>query len=111
MVGSLVDGDPETSHNCQHEGHKGYIVNQMIEVADNTIPRKPNVVLINYGTNDADPINNQSISGTGERMRALIDHLYANIADVTIILCTLLPRKDAANQNITIINPQYRSLA
>lgn len=110
MVGSQADGDPETFHNRQHEGHSGYVVNQMIGVADNTIPKKPNVVLINCGTNDADPNNNQDIPNTPKRMEDVLNHLYDNIEGVTIILSTLMPRKDSSNSNVDIINPGYRDL-
>lgn len=110
MVGSLADGDPETFHNRQHEGHSGFVVNQMIGVSDYTIPRKPNIVLINCGTNDADPANGQDIPNTAKRMEDLLNHLYENIDGVTIILSTLLPRKDSSNSNVDIINPGYRDL-
>ncbi|KAI0965120.1 hypothetical protein F4678DRAFT_485612 [Xylaria arbuscula] len=111
MVGSLADGDPETFHNRQHEGHKGFVVGQMKAVADNTIPRQPNLILINCGTNDADPGNKQDIPNTAARMEALLIYLYGKIDGVTIILSTLLERKDQYNSNVqNIINPGYRDL-
>ncbi|KAI1295187.1 hypothetical protein F5Y03DRAFT_399325 [Xylaria venustula] len=111
MVGSLADGDPETFHNRQHEGHKSFVVAQMKGVANNTIPRQPNLILINCGTNDADPGNEQDIPGTAGRMEALLTYLYSQIDGVTIILSTLLERKDGYNSNVqNIINPGYRDL-
>ncbi|KAK3947731.1 carbohydrate esterase [Pseudoneurospora amorphoporcata] len=111
MVGSLTDGDPVKFHNRQHEGHKGYVVDQMTKVADNTIYRQPNVVLINCGTNDADTsTNHQVVASTGERMRGVLNHLFDKIGNVTIVLSTLLPRKDGYNDNVNSINTQYRAL-
>jgi lysophospholipase L1-like esterase len=83
----------------------------MIGVADLTIPRKPNVVLINWGTNDADPSNGQDIPNTRKRVEDILNHIYDNIDGVTIILSTLLSRKDANNANVELINPTYRALA
>ncbi|CAH0045126.1 unnamed protein product [Clonostachys solani] len=112
MVGSMANGNPVAFHNRQHEGHPGIVVRQMIGVANDTVQeRKPNLVLINCGTNDADPSKNQDIPGTGRRMEDVLEFLYSSITDVTVILSTLIPRKDAANANVTLINNQYRALA
>ncbi|KAH6652290.1 SGNH hydrolase-type esterase domain-containing protein [Truncatella angustata] len=110
MVGSLADGDAETFHNRQHEGHSGFVVNQMIGVSDYTLPKKPDVVLINCGTNDANPVDGQDIPNTAKRMVELLNHLFANIDGVTIILSTFLPRRDSSDSNVNIINPGYSDL-
>lgn len=111
MVGSRLDGDPVKFHNRQNEGHRGYVVSQMIGASNNSIFRKPNVVLINCGTNDASPSNKQNVPETATRMEAVLNHLYDKIENVTIILSTLMPRRDAAaDANVNIINPGYRSL-
>ncbi|CAG9984085.1 unnamed protein product, partial [Clonostachys byssicola] len=65
--------------------------------------RKLNLVLINCGTNDADVGNNQDIPGTRRRMEDVLEFLYSNMTDVTIILSTLIPHKDTANANVTLI--------
>lgn len=107
MVGSLEDGDFDDN---QHEGHSGYVVDQMIGVSDLSIDQQPNVVLINCGTNDADPSNDQDIPATPDRMRDVLNHLYDNISNVTIVLSTLVPRLDDNDENVQTINDGYRDL-
>jgi lysophospholipase L1-like esterase len=73
---------------------------------------KPNVVLINAGTNDC-RLNNH-ISTAGDRMRSLIEgFLHAGDTDTgpLIVLSTLLPsgqRRTA--KNVPLVNNQYRDL-
>lgn len=109
MVGSEADGDFDDN---QHEGHPGFVVDQMINEADKTIfDQPPNVVLINCGTNDADPNRDEDVPGTADRMRAVLEHLLDNVEGVTVVLSTLLPHKVAENDaNVDIINEGYRSL-
>ncbi|KAK4210281.1 carbohydrate esterase [Rhypophila decipiens] len=104
MVGSGADGDAAGFHNRQHEGHPGFVVTNMTTVADNTIPRKPNVVLINCGTNDAAYNGNKQplVYTTGTRMRGVLNHLFGNIEGVTVVLSTLLPRKDSSKANVVL---------
>ena len=71
---------------------------------------KPNVVLINAGTNDAREYNN--IAQIGDRMGALISDLQREIPGVTILLSTILPstNRDIMN-NWRSVNAQYQHLA
>ncbi|KAL4934910.1 SGNH hydrolase-type esterase domain-containing protein [Aspergillus oleicola] len=90
-----------------HEGHPGYRIEQVIQEARRNVGSKPNVILINAGTNDA---TQQYFVGTaGERMDALLDNLYSSIPDTTIILSTLLPNT-AQPGLIADINIQYRMI-
>ena len=50
---------------------------------------KPNLVLINVGTNDCN--GNVDPGNGGRRMRAMLDEIYDSIAGVTVILSTLVP--------------------
>jgi lysophospholipase L1-like esterase len=110
MVGSEADGDFEDN---QHEGHPGFVVRQMIDEADKTIFNDPpNVVLINCGTNDADPSKNEDVFGTADRMRLVVEHLLDSVEGTTVVLSTLLPHRQAANNaNVNIINDGYRAMA
>ncbi|GAB1315300.1 hypothetical protein MFIFM68171_05510 [Madurella fahalii] len=47
------------------------------------------------------------VAETGKRMEVVLDYLYSKISNVTIILSTLLPRKDAGNDNVTVTNKDY----
>lgn len=73
----------------------------------------PNVVLINAGTNDATQNGDiEPVSGTGQRMRELIDTVFAESPRAVVVLSTLLPnsKHDAAQPNVDLINDDYRSL-
>jgi lysophospholipase L1-like esterase len=111
MIGSQADGDPEKFHDRQHEGHPGWVVANMTKAADMSIDQKPNLILINCGTNDANPGNDQDVATTATRMEGLLNYLYSQVDGVTIILSTLLPYlEDTPNRNVNIINPGYRDL-
>ncbi|KAH8697956.1 SGNH hydrolase-type esterase domain-containing protein [Talaromyces proteolyticus] len=104
MVGSMHHG---TMQDDDNEGHVGFRVDQIAEKAELTIPQKPNLILINAGTNDA--LQHHNVSTTGERMDQLLDRLYEAIPNTTVVLSTLLPNKrvpiSAAN-----ISAQYRDI-
>lgn len=70
----------------------------------------PNVVLINAGTNDATQDGaTESVSGTGARMREMIDGIFSHVPTAVVVLSTLLP--NGINQgNVDLINDQYRKL-
>ncbi|OQD76622.1 hypothetical protein PENDEC_c004G00696 [Penicillium decumbens] len=105
MVGSKRNG---TMRNNHHEGHIGFRVDQVSQVAEKTIPKQPNLILINAGTNDA--LQKHSIDSIGTRMNSLITKLFNQINDTTIILSTLLPNKKQPKL-VKEINKQYRHLA
>ncbi|KAJ5204260.1 uncharacterized protein N7498_005139 [Penicillium cinerascens] len=105
MVGSKRNG---TMHNNHHEGHIGFRVDQLMDVVDQTIPKQPNLILINAGTNDA--TQKHSISSVGTRMNSLISKLIDQIEGTTIILSTLLPN-GLEPELVKEINKQYRTLA
>lgn len=69
---------------------------------------KPNVVLINAGTNDA-TANNQ-VDTTGNRMRDMIMECFIRVPGTVVILSTLIPNAKAPAQ-IDAVNVQYRNVA
>ena len=121
-LGSMKDND--------HEGHPGALTEEIKGFAKCSINFKPNVVLINAGTNDAKqggqvlfcPFLQRSftpnskkgpefVNGTYERMKDIIEYLYTESYGVTVILSTLLPQTDSVgNANVRIINGRYRQL-
>lgn len=105
-----------TSAAQDHEGVAGDLVNQVAARTKNACHIwRPNVVLINAGTNDAtrevDPIDQ-----TGVRMQHLIDSVFSQVPDAVVVLSTLLPHTDgnqntgAKQPNVDNINGQYRAL-
>ena len=81
----------------------------MSSAADATIPEQPNVVLINAGTNDC--IQNYNVSTAHERMRSLVEKLFAEIPGTTVVLSTLLPNAvDSVDERVDSVNEKFREL-
>ncbi|KAK0639445.1 hypothetical protein B0T16DRAFT_395177 [Cercophora newfieldiana] len=88
MVGSRSGG---TMKDSDVEGWSGYRVDQINVRAQVIVPfTKPNVVLINGGTNDA--TQNYNVLTVGDRMRGMINFIYSQSPGVSIVLSTLLPK-------------------
>ena len=87
----------------EHEGHGGWTIAGVTDAARNIVSLgiRPNLVLIHVGTNDclqwvANPSSPANDPGTAStRMLQLVSVLRAGIPDVTIIVSTLVPNKDA----------------
>lgn len=69
---------------------------------------KPNLVLLNVGTNDC--VQNIDTGNAGTRIKQLIDDIFTSVPGVTVILSTILPGRDF-NACATSISNQYRELA
>lgn len=75
------------------------------------LPNKPNLVLINAGTNDC--YLNLNITGAGDRMQKFIDTILKekDMEKATIILSTLIPSNDKeVKAHRDAVNEQYRKL-
>jgi len=107
MVGSRPHG---TMRNSMVEGWPGFRIEQVHAKAKESVPQtKPNVLLINVGTNDA--VQNRNVSTAGERMEDLIIDLFSMSPRATIILSTLLVNKNQATErNVQSINQQFGAL-
>lgn len=91
------------------EAAAGYEVAQIQTLLGNSLQFLPNVVLINAGVNDC--TYNDDISNIGNRMSSLLDTVFNNIANTTVILSTLLPSLDSTVASChDSVNSQYRSL-
>ena len=108
MVGSKRNGSMIDSDN---EGWPGFIIDQVHDKAKASVPQmKPNVILINAGTNDC--IQNVDVANAGKRMENMINDLYTMSPGTTIILSSLIVNKQAATENrVGQVNPQYSALA
>lgn len=73
------------------------------------ITYRPNLILINAGTNDA--TGDDDIPNAGARMEALIWQCFTVVPETTVILSTLIPNGlEGATPRIDEINKQYRAL-
>ena len=112
MVGSRKSG---TMLDNDVEGWPGFRVDQVHVKA--TSPNggpvarfKPNVILINAGTNDA--LQSHSLNDIGRRMESMLIDLWNRSPRAVILLSTLIiNRKPEIERNVITINAQYRALA
>lgn len=108
MVGSRKSGSMTDNDN---EGWPGFVVDEVHKKANASVPVwKPNVVLINAGTNDC--IQDLDVSHAGDRMRRMVHGVLDMSPRATVILSSLLVNKKKATEaNVLIVNTQYRALA
>lgn len=108
MVGSRRNGTMEDN---DVEGWPGYTISQVHAVAKTSLPKyKPNLVLLNVGTNDC--TGNVDIANAGKRMSSLLDDVFSGSPRATVILSTLLVRSSSSQQECVLnINTQYRAVA
>ncbi|CAI7676667.1 hypothetical protein N7533_010261 [Penicillium manginii] len=104
MVGTRRAGTMRDNFN---EGHVGFRIDQMLPKAEKDFAQRPNLILINVGTNDA--LQNHRIYSAGTRMNILVEKLFDSIEGTTIILSTLLPNGRKPEQ-VESINEQIRNL-
>ncbi|KAH7320726.1 hypothetical protein B0I35DRAFT_500940 [Stachybotrys elegans] len=108
MVGSLYSG---TMKDWNHEAVPGDIIDEVLRRIPNAVPYKPNVVIINAGTNDAN--GNVSPSEAGVRMGKVLDALWGaqDMANTCIMLSTLIPTTHSTGvKTRPVINDAYREL-
>jgi len=96
----------------QHEGHSGHRIDQIYNDMDLSSGSKPNVYLINAGTNDCQQ-NYQNMDGTENRLRDLLFKAWEKSGRATIILSTLLPSDNegsspGANARVDRLNEKIR---
>ncbi|KAG4424355.1 hypothetical protein IFR04_002596, partial [Cadophora malorum] len=104
MVGSKANGNMADRDN---EGHPGWVITQVHDAFLSVANTKPNLVLINVGTNDCG--QNLDTANAGVRMKSMIDDIYSRVPGVTVVLSTLVKSKsnDACAANLS---QQYRNL-
>ncbi|KAM5462559.1 hypothetical protein MferCBS49748_006466 [Microsporum ferrugineum] len=84
--GSMADND--------HEGHNGYIIDEISAAVTHTLSQRPNVVLLHAGTNDMD--KNINPEDAPNRLGRLIDKITAACPDAVIFVSKLIP---SSNEN------------
>ncbi|PVH89001.1 carbohydrate esterase family 3 protein [Cadophora sp. DSE1049] len=112
MVGNVNYGDMADNDN---EGWPGYRVSEVSNKASTSVPLwKPNLILINAGTNDAGQDGSvEPVATTGLRMKALLENIFKLVPDTIVIFSTLLPNngpKPVESVNAKDVSRQYRAL-
>ncbi|KAF2112802.1 hypothetical protein BDV96DRAFT_497426 [Lophiotrema nucula] len=106
MVGCQSTG---SFNDRQHEGHPSKIISEITDLMSCGLNQKPNLVLINAGTNDC-----LQASQRASENRMFAGYLcYDNplTEGVTIILSTLIPNGNSeANGYVNTINQRFRQL-
>ncbi|KAL3459687.1 hypothetical protein BJX64DRAFT_279058 [Aspergillus heterothallicus] len=108
MVGSNHDGSIADN---DHEGTPGSVISDTIDYFKRSQALKPNVVVINVGTNDA--LEQVDIPGLKGRMRKLLDTIWQaqDMSSTCIILSTLISSgKENGKKHNPTINGYYREL-
>ncbi|KAH8886185.1 family 3 carbohydrate esterase, partial [Thozetella sp. PMI_491] len=109
MVGSLHSGDMV---DWNHEAVPGDVLTQILARVPHSTGFKPNIVIINGGTNDGN--FNVDIANVGSRMNDVLNALWNadGMADTCIMLSALIPTTNSNGQaNRATINSQYSALA
>ncbi|OBT61486.1 hypothetical protein VE03_09357 [Pseudogymnoascus sp. 23342-1-I1] len=108
MVGQQRSGNMSDN---DHEGYPGKRVAEIHSLSETGISRyKPNVILINAGTNDATQNRDDEPAKTAHlRLELMLTDIWAVLPNTVIILSTLIPNNlDPAN--VDLINVNYRNL-
>lgn len=110
MVGSRQAG---TMRDNDVEGWPGYRIEQVRQKANAAggVGRwRPNVVLVNAGTNDA--TQGWNVSTAGERMEGLLRDVWSLSPRAVVVLSTLLVNRGVeAERNVGVINRQLVDVA
>ncbi|KAF5007862.1 hypothetical protein FDECE_5777 [Fusarium decemcellulare] len=110
MVGTQNGGMNLDSDN---EGHPGYKVAQISVELENSLPFKPNLVMINAGTNDGreNAPDSDHVKGVGKSMRDMLMKIYNEPGlDRTCVLLSTLLWSGTNDDSRKEINRQYRNL-
>ncbi|KAI9039442.1 SGNH/GDSL hydrolase family protein [Aspergillus affinis] len=108
MVGTKKYGNMKDNN---VEATPGETIDQVKVAAERSLHFKPNIVLINAGTNDC--AKNIDIINAGRRMRSLIENIVhaKGMSKTVIVLSTLLfSKNDVIEKNRIEVNRQYREL-
>lgn len=85
----------------EHEGVSGARIDEVNKNLDASSKSKPNLYLINAGTNDCQQ-NYKKMQGTIERMEELLMKAWKLSGRATIVLSTLTPSFNGADKNARV---------
>ena len=100
FVGSLWNGeDPFPASERYHEGHDGAVINAIANYAKNSLPARPNVVLLHAGTNDMNGAPGASpVSECPGLIGNLIDEILQACPDATVIVAQIIMSRVAQTE-------------
>ncbi|KAF5659012.1 chitinase [Fusarium heterosporum] len=106
MIGTLQHGSMVDNN---HEGHSGEYLADINRYWKQSIEARPNVVLVHAGTNNMD--KNRDLDIALDLMTSIIDGIFKNAPDVTILVAPVIwANKPAMQANTNRFNPQVRDL-
>ncbi|KAL2785319.1 SGNH hydrolase-type esterase domain-containing protein [Aspergillus keveii] len=94
MVGSRRI--PGTMNDDDNEGWPGHTVSRVNDEVRTQYEVKPNLVLINAGTNDCIQNEQEAVVNAAGTMEKMVRDIFDNIPEVTIVLSGLLPNRARA---------------
>jgi lysophospholipase L1-like esterase len=89
-IGSQRSGNMTDNFN---EGHSGAIISQIADSANQSLPQRPNLILLMAGTNDM--IKDVDPANAPQRLGNLLDECLAACPDAVIITAQLTPTTNA----------------
>ena len=97
----------------EHEGHPGARIDEVLKNIDLSSKTKPNVYLINAGTNDCQQ-NHNEMKTQNKTLYDLVAKAWDKSEKATIILSTLLPsdnekKRKGANGRVDDLNKLIRA--
>ncbi|KAJ8130013.1 hypothetical protein O1611_g3618 [Lasiodiplodia mahajangana] len=86
-----------------HEGHRGYIIDEINTASDVGIYAAPNIVLLHAGTNDMN--KDVDVGNAPSRLQNLIDKIFEHSPNAAVFVCQIIPSTTAATQaRINVFN-------
>jgi lysophospholipase L1-like esterase len=93
FIGSSNAGDMDDN---QNEGHSGAFIDEIAGYAQNSLPERPNIVLVMAGTNDIN--GNRDVDTAPDRLGNLLDEIIGACPDAAVIVAQLTPIDNADSQ-------------
>lgn len=101
---------PDPAFDTDHEGHRGWRADQLLASLPSWLGiYTPDIVLIHVGTNDM--FMGNSVIGTVEELKQIIDVLRADNPDVSILLAKIIGTTAPENARIVELNSYMDGIA
>ncbi|MGZ0145578.1 GDSL-type esterase/lipase family protein [Kribbella sp. WER1] len=95
FVGSVTDSTPANLPDRDHEGHGGWVIDQLTAIAaDRMTTYQPDVVLLHAGANDV--LQNLNLATAPARLENLIRTMLTVRPNLAVYVATVGPMTDAA---------------
>ncbi|MDH6132746.1 lysophospholipase L1-like esterase [Kitasatospora sp. MAA4] len=109
FVGDQTSG---TMTNPQHEGHGYYMVDDVRHGVDSWLAAaRPDVVLLNIGTNDLDWRPDPDPDHAADRLEKLVDQIFTDAPNVTVVMEGLITNTGGLQDRVRQYNDRARELA